>query len=74
MVRQLRDIQHIDRIKELNDRLQYVEGEADKLMVELFRDYYSGRHDTLLVIIIKDLYELLEKVIDKCRDGGNVVS
>jgi uncharacterized protein Yka (UPF0111/DUF47 family) len=23
---------------------------------------------------LKDLYELLEKVIDRCRDAGNVVT
>jgi len=26
------------------------------------------------VIILKDLYELLEKVVDRCRDAGNVIS
>lgn len=73
LVQQLRDIKHLEKIKEMNERLQYVEGEADKLMIELFRELYSGRHDPLRVIIIKDLYELMEKVIDRCRDAGNVV-
>ena len=73
MVRQLRDLKHLERMKELNDRLQYVEGEADKLMVDLLRELYSGRHDALRVLIIKDLCELMEKVIDRCRDAGNVV-
>jgi hypothetical protein len=63
----------LERIKELNDRLQFVEGEADKLMVELLRDLYSGKQDALRVVILKDLYELMEKVIDRCRDAGNVV-
>ena len=74
MVRQLRDLQHLDQIKELNDRLQYVEGEADKLMFELLKDLYSGKHEALKAIVIRDLYELMEKVIDRCRDAGNVVS
>jgi uncharacterized protein len=26
------------------------------------------------VIVMKDLYELLEKVIDRCRDVGNIIS
>ncbi|PYM09779.1 MAG: pit accessory protein, partial [Verrucomicrobia bacterium] len=26
------------------------------------------------VIALKDLYELLEKVIDRCRDAGNVIN
>lgn len=74
MVRQLRDMRHLEKIKELNDRLQYVEGEADKVMVELIRELYDGRYQPLQVIIIRDLYELMEKIIDRCRDAGNVVS
>ena len=73
MVKQLRDVKHLERIKELNDRLQFVEGEADKFMVELLRDLYGGKHDALRVVMLKDLYELMEKVIDRCRDAGNVV-
>ena len=63
----------LQKIKDQNDRLQYFEGEADKLILELLRDLYSGRHDPLKVVILRDLYELLEKVIDRCRDAGNVV-
>ena len=51
-----------------------IEGLADKLMLELLRDLFSGSHDPLKVIILKDLYELLERVVDRCRDAGNVVS
>ena len=73
MVKQLRRIQELEKIKELNDRLQYIEGEADKLMLDLLRDLYSGRHESLKVIVLKDLYELLERIIDRCRDAGNVI-
>jgi uncharacterized protein Yka (UPF0111/DUF47 family) len=73
MVKQLRDIQHLEKVKELNDKLHYVEGEADKLMLELLRDLYSGKYDAIRAIVIRDLYELIEKVIDRCRDAGNVV-
>jgi uncharacterized protein Yka (UPF0111/DUF47 family) len=73
MVKQLRAGHELEEMKEQNDRLQYVEGEADKLMLELYRDLYSGRHDPVKVVMLKDLYELLEKVIDRCRDAGNVI-
>lgn len=73
MVKQLRDLKDLEKVKELNDRLQYVEGEADKLMIDLLGELYSGRHDALKVVVLKDLYELMEKVIDRCRDAGNVV-
>jgi len=74
MVKQLRKLEHLDKIKELNDRLQYVESEADRLMLELLKDLYSGKYEALQAIVIRDLYELMEKVIDRCRDAGNVVS
>jgi uncharacterized protein Yka (UPF0111/DUF47 family) len=60
-------------MREQNDRLQYIEGEADKLMLELYLGLYSGRHDSVKVVMLKDLYELLEKVIDRCRDVGNIL-
>lgn len=74
LVRHLRNLENLEKIKEQNTRLQYIEGEADKLILEFLKDLYSGRHEALKVIVVKDLYELLEKVIDRCRDAGNVVS
>ena len=73
MVKALRHKPNLEQVKEQNERLQFLEGEADKLMLELLRDLYSGRHDPLRVIILRNLYELLEKVIDRCRDAGNVI-
>jgi uncharacterized protein Yka (UPF0111/DUF47 family) len=73
MIAQLRNMEDLERIKELNDKLQYVEGEADKLMLELLRELYSGKFDALRAIVIRDLYELIEKVVDRCRDVGNAV-
>jgi uncharacterized protein Yka (UPF0111/DUF47 family) len=73
MIQQLHQMNELEKINDLNDRLQYVEGEADKLMMELLRDLYSGKHSALTAIAIRDLYELIEKVVDRCRDVGNVV-
>ena len=73
MVKQLRDMKHLEKIREVSDKLQYLEGEADQLMMVLLKDLYSGRYDALRAIVIRDLYELIEKVIDRCRDAGNVV-
>jgi uncharacterized protein Yka (UPF0111/DUF47 family) len=74
LVKSLRAGANLDEVKKWNDRLQQVEGEADKAIMELYRDLFSGRHDALKVIVLKDLYELLEKIIDRCRDVGNVIS
>lgn len=73
MVRQLRELNHPEKAKAMNDKLQYLEGEADKLMLELLKELYSGKYDALRAIVIRDLYELMEKMIDRCRDAGNVI-
>jgi hypothetical protein len=74
MVHSLRRGVHLEEIRSLNDKMQYLEGEADKAITELLRDLFSGKHDPITVIVRKDLYELLEKIIDRCRDVGNVIS
>ena len=74
MVKQLRDKMHLETMKDLNAKLQQIEGDADKLMLDLLRDVYSGAHDAIKVIMLRDVYDLLEKVIDRCRDAGNVLS
>jgi uncharacterized protein Yka (UPF0111/DUF47 family) len=74
MLKELRKKANLERMHALNATLQNIEGEADKLMLELLRDLYSGKHEPLKAVFLKDLYELLEKVIDRYRDAGNVVN
>ena len=65
---------NLSLIAQHNGTLQRLEGDADKLMLQEFRELYGGKHDPLTALALKDLYELLEKVFDRCRDAGNVVS
>ena len=58
----------------MNDRLQRIEGEADDVRLELLRDVYGGKYEPLQAMMVRDLYDLLEKVIDRCRDCGNLIS
>ncbi len=73
MVKQLRKGMNVDTAREMNAKLQTIEGDADDLELELLRDLYHGNYDAKHIIFLRDLYELLEKVIDRCRDAGNVV-
>ena len=73
MVKQLRDMKDLEKMKNFNDRLQLVELEADKYMNELLREIYGGKHDPLRAMIIRDINELMEKIVDRCHDTGNVV-
>jgi uncharacterized protein Yka (UPF0111/DUF47 family) len=51
-----------------------LEGEGDKLILEELKNLYSGTHDGIKVVFLKDIFELIEKVFDRCRDAGNVIN
>ena len=63
---------NIDRMTSLNEKLRAIENEADRLMLELYRDIYSGRQDHLQMFLLKEFFEILEKAIDRCREAGVV--
>ena len=62
------------RIKTIQSQLQAVESEADDVLLEMLRGLYQPGVPSLKAVILKDLFDLIEKAIDRCRDAGNVVS
>lgn len=74
MVRGLRAGAPVSQIKMLNEKLQTIEGNMDDALNELVRGLYNATDNPGRVVFLKDIYELLEKVTDRCRDAGNVVS
>ena len=73
MVGLLRNGMDLDKIKNLNDQLQSIEAEADRKILELYQDAYINETDPIRYLIKMNLFEILEKAIDRCRDAGNVV-
>jgi len=73
MTGRLRHRPHVESLQDENERLLRLEGDADRLILALVRDLYSGQHEPLRVIILLDLHETLEKVMDRCRDAGHVI-
>ncbi len=73
MTAELRGKNHVEAIRDSYDRIQAIEGDADRIMNELLRDLYHGNADARAVVFWKDIYELLEKGIDRCRDAGAVL-
>lgn len=73
MVAELRKGLRINPMRKLQDRLQALESEADRLLLEPYRDMYATTNDPMRAMLAKDLFEILEKAIDKCRDVGNVI-
>jgi len=64
----------LEDIKAENDKMQELEGRADKMVLGYLREIYSGSVEPLKAMAMHDLYDLLEKVIDRCRDACNLVS
>ena len=73
MVKQLRKGSTLASIREANDRLQYAEGEADKVMLEQLRGLYKGPCDAKEFVILQKLFEMVEQAVDRCRNAGNIV-
>jgi len=74
MIKGLRKGMDLEATSQANAKLQVLESEADNMMLGLLKDLYSNHKDPVKVIFLKDLYELAEKVFDRCRDAGNVIT
>ena len=73
MIGGLRRKASLEEVQDRQDKLQHIEGDGDRMLLKLLRQLYTKKDSTIEVIILKDLYEMLEKVIDRCRDCGNIV-
>lgn len=73
MVKQLRKGATIEDIREANDRLQFAEGEADKVMLQLLKDLYNGPADAKETVILQELFKMVEQAVDRCRNAGGIV-
>lgn len=73
MIGELRHGLRIGPVKKLQDRLQTLESEGDRLLLVPYRTLYIESDDAMRAMLAKDLFELIEKAIDRCRDVGNIV-
>ena len=74
MVQALREARDLAGIKPLQIRLQQIESAADDLLIRMMAPFYQPGFPALKAVILKDLYALNEKTVDRCRDAGNVIS
>lgn len=73
MVKQLRGGTTIEKIRSASERLQFAEGEADKVMLSLLKELYQGPYDAKELVILQELYEMAEQAVDRCRNAGSIV-
>jgi len=60
-------------IKRLDSRIQRLENEADDVIVPMLEKIYEMKGRDVRPIILKDLIELNEKVVDRCRDASGLI-
>jgi uncharacterized protein len=74
MVAMISTTPKLEVVKAENDQLQALENRGDQLLLGYLKEIYSGDMDPIKAMAKRDLYDLLEKVIDRCRDAGDVVT
>ena len=74
MIRELRKGVNLERVRTYNDQLQAIEGDADNALLDKLKELYASQGNAIRVVFLKDIFELLEKVADRCRDAGNVIN
>ncbi|MBS1588264.1 MAG: DUF47 domain-containing protein [Bacteroidetes bacterium] len=72
-VRELRDMKDLRAITKSCVLINSLENEGDDLLDISMSQLFNSQTDAIELIKMKDLYELLEIVTDKCEDAANVI-
>ncbi|MGA2244507.1 MAG: hypothetical protein ABSH48_05875 [Verrucomicrobiota bacterium] len=72
LICQLRDIRNVTRVAVLCQLLEAVENEAERHMREIRGDLYTRGHEAIRAMAIRDVCELMEKVVERCQLAGSL--
>ncbi|WP_448190286.1 DUF47 domain-containing protein [Azospirillum sp. sgz301742] len=64
------NLKHLQR---MSVEISRIEGETDALMRDCLSQLTAGEHDPKRFVILKEIYELLEEIVDHCDDVANVI-
>lgn len=73
MVKELRRNPNLEIVRDMNSRLQQLEGKADKIVLDFLREKHRHPQGQKEAILLLNICDLLEKAVDRCRDAGNIV-
>lgn len=74
MVQTLRRGGRLEKMMVMNAELERIAKEAELFMHSLLRDLYGGKHAFLQTLALRDLYQLLERITDRCAEVGSIVT
>jgi len=72
-VNMLRSMKNISLIKQSCVLINSLENEADEVLDSAISNLFQGNSDAITIIKLKDIYQDLEIVSDKCEDASNVI-
>lgn len=72
-VNELRSMKNLKNVAEACVVINSLEGKADDLYDEAISSLFASDRDTLSVVKLKDIYEEMEIVTDKCEDAADVI-
>ena len=71
-VKLLRDMKNIEAIREHCGKIRKFESEGDKLFKSAIKNLFHEK-DAVLIIKWKEIFDRIEKGIDRCQDVANII-
>ena len=72
-VSKLSNLKHKDAILALCKEIDKLEGDADEVMRNAMARLFRQEPDVKQLFKMKEIYQLLESVTDRCQDVGNII-
>lgn len=72
-VSQLKDMKNSKHILQLCGEIDRLEGDSDRVMRAAMAKLFRDGTDALTVLKMKEIYQLLESVTDRCQDVANII-
>ena len=73
LINGLRSLKNTDKLKQTIIEINHIENDSDEIFRNAVRSLYRSNLGVLEKISIKEIYEVLEQVIDICEDVGDKV-
>lgn len=72
-VNKLRNMKNVSQIKKDCVLINSLENIADNVLDQAISDLFANNKDAITIIKLKDVYQDLEVISDKCEDASNVI-
>lgn len=72
-VNELRDMKNLENITESCVLINSIENTGDDVLDEALKDLFQNSNDAIKIIKLKDIYQDMEIITDKCEEAADVI-